>query len=342
MNAFPFEPPSPHFLDGSELGTVGIARLVERSFELATGAKPYQFQGSRIAALFFNPSLRTRTSLEFAASSLGAKLVTLSAGQGLWQIEHRQGAVMNEDKAEHIAEVAGVLSEMAHITALRTFAGLEDKSADLNDQKLSSFIQHASNKVINLESALWHPLQGLADTATWVNRLGDLKGKRITLTWAPHPKPLPTAVANQVLLSAAMQGMEITLAHPKPFDLPPHIVQRCTTLARENGGALQIKHNPNEAYDGAHVVVAKSWSGVSGYGQRSNETRQRQTYLDWMVTKDKMDQTDRAGFMHCLPVRRNVVVADEVIDGPQSWTKYTAGMRMWTAMAVLEHMLEKI
>ena len=145
--------------------------------------------------------------MEFAASAVGATLVTLSSGQGLWQIEHRNGAVMNEDKAEHIAEVAGVLSEMAQVLALRTFAGLQDPEVDLSDQILSSFIHHASKPVINLESALWHPLQGIADTATWVNHLGSPQGKRvITLTWAPHPKALPTAVANQVLLSAALRN----------------------------------------------------------------------------------------------------------------------------------------
>ena len=330
-----------HFVDSSELGKEGLSRLVHRALELSAGASPRQYPGSRIAALFFNPSLRTRSSMEFAASAVGATLVTLSSGQGLWQIEHRNGAVMNEDKAEHIAEVAGVLSEMAQVLALRTFAGLQDPEMDLSDQILSSFIHHASKPVINLESALWHPLQGIADTATWVNHLGSPQGKRITLTWAPHPKALPTAVANQVLLSAALQGMNITLAHPKPFDLPKTVIQRCSTLATREGGSLRITHDPKEAYSGAQVVVAKSWSGVQGYGNRFAETQLRKSYSDWMVTAEKMQHTDSAGFMHCLPVRRNVVVSDEVLDSPSSWTHYTAGMRMWTAMALLEQMLER-
>ena len=249
---------------------------------------------------------------------------------------------MNEDKAEHISEVAGVLSEMAHLLALRTFAGLQDRSVDLSDQIMSSFIHHASKPVINLESALWHPLQGLADTATWVNHLGAPQGKRITLTWAPHPKALPTAVANQVLLSAALQGMHITLAHPEPFDLPVQVIQRCSSLTNREGGSFRITHDLTEAYDGAQVIVAKSWSGVRGYGNRFAETQIRKNYSDWMVTPDKMALTDSAGFMHCLPVRRNVVVSDEVLDSTKSWAKYTAGMRMWTAMALLEQMLEKV
>ena len=342
MNASPIQRASTHFIDSSELGQKGLSTLVNRALELSKGASPNQYPGSRIAALFCNPSLRTRSSMEFAASAVGAKLVTLNSGQGLWQIEHRNGVVMNEDKPEHIAEVAGVLSEMAHVLALRTFAGLQDMSMDLGDRILSSFIEHSSKPVINLESALWHPLQGIADTATWTNHLGNPKGKRITLTWAPHPKALPTAVANQVLLSAALQGMDIILAHPKPFDLPPHVMERCSSIAGSQGGSLRVTHDWKDAYKGAQVVVAKSWSGVQGYGNRFFETQIRQNYQEWMVTPDKMALTDNAGFMHCLPVRRNVVVSDAVIDGPMSWTKYTAGMRMWTAMALLEEMLEQM
>ena len=342
MNSTPVPNSSTHFVDGSELGTKRLSALVNRALELSTGAIPKQYPGSRIAALFFNPSLRTRSSLEFAASAVGAKLVTLASGQGLWQIEHRQGVVMNEDKAEHISEVAGVLSEMAHILALRTFAGLQDRSVDLGDQIMSSFVHQASRPVINLESALWHPLQGLADTATWVKHLGTPQGKRITLTWAPHPKALPTAVANQVLLSAALQGMNITLAHPKPFDLPEQVIQRCSSVATRGGGSLRVTNDLTDAYRGAQVVVAKSWAGVQGYGNRFAETQIRKNYADWMVTPDKMALTDSAGFMHCMPVRRNVVVSDEVLDSPMSWTNYTAGMRMWTAMALLEQMLEEV
>ena len=208
-------------IHGAEWGASTVLNRVQRALELSEGATPRRFPGCRIAALFLNPSLRTKTSLEFAADAVGAKLVSLNAGQGLWQIEHQSGATMNADKAEHISEVAGDLSQMAHVLALRTFASLEDKAADLEDQNLQSFIRYATKPVINLESALWHPLQGFADTSTRVRRLGpDLRGKRLTLTWAPHPKALPTAVANQVLLSLALQGMAITLAHPEPFVCP--------------------------------------------------------------------------------------------------------------------------
>ena len=333
---------SRHFIQGTELGRNGALSLALRAQELSRGSDPRRFPGSRIAALFFNPSLRTKTSLAFAASAVGAKLVSHSADQGLWKIEHRPGAVMDEDKAEHISEVAGVLSEMAHVLALRTFAGLTDMDADLGDERLRTFVSHASKPVINLESALWHPLQGLADTATWAEKLGPgLTGKRITLTWAPHPKALPTAVANQVLLSAALQGMEITLAHPAPFDLPPAVLQHCAGLAEQGGGSLHVTHDLKEAYTGAQVVVAKSWSGMQGYADREAEARIRQGHRDWMVCPEKMALTDGAGFMHCLPVRRNVVVHDEVIDSPSSWTNHTAGMRMWTAIALLEQLLER-
>ena len=243
-------------------------------------------------------------------------------------------------KAEHLIDAVGVLSEMADILAVRSFAGLRNKDDDAHDITLSTFVQHSGQPVINLESALYHPLQGLADTATWIDHLGDnLQNKSITLTWAPHPKALPTAVANQVLLSAALQGMDITIAHPKEFSLPPFVLEKSHSIAESNGGSVQKTHDQREAFSGAQVVVAKSWSGWQGYENREAEAQTRTQYQNWIIDSDKMALTNQAGFMHCLPVRRNVVVRDEVIDGSQSWTKQTAGLRMWTAMALLEQML---
>ena len=330
---------SPHWIHGLERGKHGALSLAQRALELRAGAMPERCDGARIASVFLNPSFRTKTSMDFAAAALGAHMVSLDPGATSWGWECREGAVMNEDKAEHMIDAVGVLSEMADLLSMRSFASLTHQEDDAKDITLSTFVRYSSKPVVNLESALYHPLQGLADTATWLDHLGpDLKGKSITLTWAPHPKALPTAVANQVLLSAALQGMDITLAHPEEFSLPPFIVEQGKTIAQSHGGSIQQSYDQVDALRGANVVVAKSWSGWQGYGNREKEAVIRSQYHNWMIDGEKMAHTNQAGFMHCLPVRRNVVVHDEVIDSPQSWTKETAGLRMWTAMALLETM----
>ena len=332
-----------HWVHGLEKGQDGMLSLARRALELRAGAKPKRFDGARIASVFLNPSLRTKTSMDFAAAAVGAHMVSLEPGTTSWGWECRKGVTMNENKAEHLIDAVGVLSEMADLLAVRSFASLTNKHADANDHTLSNFIQHSTRPVVNLESALFHPLQGLADTATWIDHLGDnLQNKSITLTWAPHPKALPTAVANQVLLSAALQGMDITLTHPKGFSLPPFILEKSHTIAQSNGGSVTQTHDQKRAFSGAQVVVAKSWSGWENYENREEESQKRDQHQDWIINSEKMALTNQAGFMHCLPVRRNVVVCDDVIDGAQSWTKQTAGLRMWTAMALLEHMLGEL
>ena len=329
-----------HWIDGLEIGKEGVLSLAQRALDLRSGTKPKRFDGARIAAVFMNPSLRTKMSMDFAASTLGAHMVSLEPGTTSWGWEYRKGVTMNEDKAEHLIDAVGVLSEMADILAVRSFASLTNKEYDAQDITLSTFVQHSSQPVINLESTLYHPLQGLADTATWLDHLGtDLSKKSITLTWAPHPKALPTAVANQVLLSAAIQGMDITLAHPEEFSLPPFVLEKSKSIAEKQGGSFRQTNDQSSALSGANVVVAKSWSGWQGYGKREEEAVAREKHKDWIIDSEKMALTKRAGFMHCLPVRRNVVVCDAVIDGPNSWTKKTAGLRMWTAIALLESML---
>lgn len=324
------------FLDGTEPGQDGITSLAQRALALQAGATPRSFPGRSIGAVFFNPSLRTRTSLEAAAAMLGVHPITLAPGTDAWGWEMQPGATMDGDKAEHVDEAVPVLSSFVDVLAVRSFAGLVDAEADRADPVLQAFVDRARVPVLNLESARWHPLQGLADTATWMHHFGpDLTGRKLTLTWAPHPKALPAAVPNQVLLSAALHGMDITVAHPEGFDLDPQVMERAGTLAAAAGGQVAVTDD-RSALATAEVVVAKSWSGFSGYGAREQEAARRASLSDWQVTPGDLGS---AGFMHCLPVRRNVVVADAVLDGPQSWVQQEAALRMWTAAAVLEHLL---
>lgn len=330
-----------HWLDGTEPGLSGVIELAQRALELRAGAEPMQFRGSRVGAVFLNPSLRTRSSLEAAAHALGAHAIILSPGNDAWAWETRPGVTMDSDKAEHLIDAVRVLSGYVDLLAVRTFAGLTDAEADRRDPVLNAFADYSPKPVINLESALWHPLQGLADTATWMAQEGpDLQGVPLTLTWAPHPKALPAAVPNQVLLSAALQGMDITLAHPEGFDIDPQIMGRVGALAEQNGGEVRVTHDQRDAMKGARFVYAKSWSGFSGYADRAGEATRRAGLAGWRMDEDKLALTDNAGFMHCLPVRRNVVVTDGVLDGPRSLVYDEAHLRMWTAMALLERMFD--
>lgn len=338
-------------IDGTEPGAAGVLALCRRALDLRAGAPAQRREGRRIAAVFANPSLRTRASMAAAAAMLGADISVIDAGAGAWQLEYRDGVTMDGTAAEHVRDAAQVLSHYHDLVAVRAFAGMEDAKTDRADLAISGFARHVTVPLLSMESARWHPLQGLADASTWLDHLGsgsgapsagdDLRGVPLTLTWAPHPKALGTAVGHQVLLTGALLGMDVTVAHPPGFDLDPEVVQRAAAVADSAGGAVRVEHDQHKALRGARVVVAKSWGGWSGYGRRDEEAVERAKRLDWRVDSAKMALTDRAGFMHCLPVRRNVVVTDEVIDGPDSWVHETSALRMWTAIATLEAMLSR-
>lgn len=329
-----------HFIDGTEWGQQGILDVVNRALALSRGASPKRFESQRIGMLFLNPSLRTRTSMEAAAAALGAYPIVLQPGRDSWALETQMGAVMDGDKPEHIKDAIGVLSGYVDALAVRSFAGMTSWEEDSKDPVLTQVCKHASVPVANLESALWHPMQGMADATTWINHLGeDLRGQPLALTWAPHPKALPMAVPNQVLLTAATLGMDVRVTHPEGFSLSESVIERCGEVAVAAGGAVTVHGDQQEALRGARVVVAKSWGGVEGYTNRETEAQRRAAAFGWQVKQRQMGWTDRAGFMHCLPVRRNVVVSDEVLDGPSSWVMEEANFRLWTAMAVLERMM---
>jgi N-acetylornithine carbamoyltransferase len=329
------------WIDGTELGADGFLALCARALELRAGSAPRRFPGKRVVSVFLNASLRTRTSMEAAAWDLGAQPITLNPGSDAWKMEWQRGVVMDGAAVEHMADAIPVLAEYADILALRAFAGLEDREADRADPVLTAFRQFSPKPVVNLESARWHPLQGLADAATYLAHLGpSLSGRKIALTWAPHPRALPAAVPNQIALTAGLLGCDLTIAHPVGFDLDPEVVARAGALAAARGGSVKVTSDPDEAMADAQVVHAKSWSGWSGYGRRDEEAATRATLRAWTLDEARFAKArPDAGFMHCLPIRRNVVATDGVIDGPRSWTTETGGLRRWTAMALLEHML---
>lgn len=299
-----------------------LPALVQSAKSLKADPLKYKELGKdrTLVLLFFNPSLRTRLSTQKAGQNLGMQVITMNAGQG-WQLEFEDGAVMNTDKAEHIKEAAAVISQYADIIGIRTFPSLTDREKDYQDFILHNFIRYATVPVVSLESAIRHPLQSLADMLT-IEERKTKERPRVVLSWAPHPRALPQAVSNSFAEWMLAMDYELVITHPEGYDLHPSFTE----------GAV-ITHDQHEAFMGADFIYAKNWAAYEPYGQILRQDP------GWMITPDKMALTNQACFMHCLPVRRNVVVADAVIDSPQSIVIEQANNRTFAAQAVLKEML---
>jgi N-acetylornithine carbamoyltransferase len=293
--------------------------------------------GKALGMLFFNPSLRTRTSMELAALELGAHATTLSPGQGTWDFAWEKGQPMLGSEAEHIVEAVGVLSRYYSALGVRLFASQSSYEADRAEHKLNVFADASSVPVINLESAFHHPCQALADAATIVRRFDEPRQKRFVLSWAYHPKPLPMAVPNSALLMATRLGMDVVLAHPEGFELDSGVMDLAARQASERGGSLSISHDQAAALDGADIVYAKAWAGPDIYTDRDVEKTKREAARQWRISETLMHRTNRAAFMHCLPVRRGVVVDDAVLDGPGAIHLDQAEFRLHAQKAILEY-----
>lgn len=297
---------------------------------------PKPLAGKSVALLFFNPSMRTRVTFELAVQHLGGVPLVMNVGSDSWSLEHRDGVVMNEGKTEHIKDAAKVLSRYVDAIGVRCFPTMEKPEEDLADAVIMAFKRHSEVPVINLESAMYHPCQALADMMTIQEKRGTVKGARVVLTWAPHPKALPTAVPNSFLIASAQMGADVVLAHPKEFPLVGKVVEQAQVFAKQSGRIFRIVDNQPEAFLGAHVIYAKSWGSIGYYGKWAEETKVRINYGLWRIDEPKMRQIPDAVFMHCLPVRRNVEVSDAVLDSRQSVVYDEAENRLWAQMALLE------
>lgn len=274
-------------------------------------------KGKNLSMLFFNPSLRTRMSTQTAAYNLGMSVSVLEANQA-WKLETEEGAIMNGDAQEHIKDAIRVMSLYTDILAVRAFPSLLNKADDYNETLLNACIRYSEKPVISLESATRHPLQSLTDMMT-IRELG-IERPKIAVTWAPHPKCLPQAVVNSFLEWSQVLEAEVVLAHPPGYELDAHFTK-----------GVHVTHNQAEALKGADVVYVKNWSSVSHYGLRL------EGFENWTVTEEKMRPTNHGKFMHCLPVRRNVVATDTVIDNGIVYQQ--AANRVWAAQAVLAELL---
>lgn len=291
-----------------------------------------------IGLIFMNPSLRTRTSMEGAAAHLGAHHTTLVPDDEGWGLEWDPSAVMDGPAAEHAREAIGVLSRYHDALGVRVFASGTHYDADKRDTLMRAVADYATVPVLNLESAWAHPCQGLADAALLTERCGDaLSGTQFVLSWAPHPKPLPMAVPNTTLRMAARCGLDITVARPDTHALDPDVRAAARSAAEAHGGSVTATTDQAAALDGADVVYAKSWGGPMQYTAPSRESEARAAHADWCITAGDMARTDRAVFLHCLPVRRNVVVDGAVLDGPHAAHLDQAEYRLHAQKALLEY-----
>ena len=301
---------------------------LHKAINLAKSLKenPYAYEvlgkQKTLGLLFFNPSLRTRLSTQKAAQQLGFSTMVMNFSNEAWALEFEDGTKMQGIRSEHIREAAAVVSQYCDMVAIRAFASLTNKEQDEAEIVLKSFARYAKIPVINMESATGHPLQALADALT-IKEHKTKHRPKVVLTWAPHPKALPHAVANSFTQMMLFQEADFVIANPKGYDLDKNITKNISVL-----------HNQSEALRNADFVYAKNWCSYEQYGKILK------TDNDWMVTKEKMNLTKNAKFMHCLPIRRNIVASDEVLDNSNSLVIDQANNRTFAAQSVLKLLLD--
>ena len=330
-----------NFLKTSDFSRVELEEFIESALEFKSGKfNKKTLDGKSVALVFFNPSLRTRTSMQVGIYELGGNAVFLEPGGTSWTLEHRENIVMDADKTEHLKDFVQVLERYVSAIGVRTFAKLEDWELERTDPILAAFEKYSSKPVINLESAMHHPCQALADMLTIREKFGKEK-KKVLLTWAWHPKPLPMAVPNSFALAAAQFGHDLTIAHPEDFELDGELMDEIKMQTAENGGSLEISNNINESFKNVEVVYAKSWGSFRHYGNAESAVKERKKYRQkWIVDEAKMQKTNDAIFMHCLPVRRNVIVTDGVIDSANSVVIDEAENRLHIQKAIMAKLIK--
>ena len=331
------KPAMKHFLNTQDWSRPELDALLTQAALYKRDKLGDALKGKSIALVFFNSSLRTRTSFELGAFHLGGHAVVLQPGKDAWPIEFDLGTVMDGEAEEHIAEVAKVLSRYVDMIGVRAFPKFVDWAVDREDRVLRGFAQHATVPVINMET-ITHPCQELAHILALQEHFGstDLRGKKYVLTWTYHPKALNTAVANSALTIATRMGMDVTLLCPTPeYILDRRYMDWANQNVAENGGSLQVSHDITSAYTGADVVYAKSWGALPYFGNWEPEKPIRDAHRHFIVDEAKMALTNHGVFSHCLPLRRNIKATDAVMDSPQCIAINEAENRLHVQKAIM-------
>jgi N-succinyl-L-ornithine transcarbamylase len=301
-----------------------LKKAVESALEIKKNCFAYQHLGKNktMVLIFFNPSLRTRLSTQKAAMNLGMNTMVMNVSEDGWQLESELGVVMDGDKPEHLKEAIPVIGKYCDVIGVRAFAKFQNKEDDYAEKILTQFIDYAGVPVVSMEGATRHPLQSYADLVT-IEEFKTKERPKVVLTWAPHPRALPQAVANSFVEWMRETDYELVVTHPEGYELAPEFM-----------GNVKVEYDQKKAFEDADFIYAKNWASYSSYGQILSKN------FGWTVNEEKMALTNNAKFMHCLPVRRNVVVSDGVLDGPSSIVVEQAANREITAQAVLKMILE--
>ncbi|MBQ1692648.1 MAG: N-acetylornithine carbamoyltransferase [Bacteroidales bacterium] len=312
------------FFHVQDIGDLGKALEEAKQVKATPYAWQHLGKNKTIILVFFNNSLRTRLSSQKAALNLGLDPIVLNVNGDSWKLETRMGVVMDGDKSEHLKEAIPVIGSYCDLIGVRSFAGLTDKEFDYNETILKQFIEYSGKPVISLESATVHPCQAFADLFT-IEEYKTKKRPKVVMTWAPHPRALPQAVPNSFAEWMNAADVDFVIAQPEGYELDPQFV-----------GNARVVYDQMEAFEGADFVYAKNWSAMNPYGQVINKD------MSWTVGARQMAVTNNAHFLHCLPVRRNMIVTDEVIDSPRSLVIPEAANRVVSAQVVMKRMLEEM
>lgn len=315
-----------HFTSITQLGDLSDALAAARYVKENPFADQNLGRNRTLLMIFFNSSLRTRLSTQKAAMNLGMNVIVLDVNQGAWKLETERGVIMDSDKPEHLLEAIPVMGCYCDIIGVRAFAKFESKEDDYNEVIINQFIRYSGKPVFSMEAATRHPLQTFADLIT-IEEYKKVEKPKIVMTWAPHPKALPQAVPNSFAEGINMTDYEFVITHPHGYELDPSFV-----------GRAKIEYDQRKAFEGADFIYAKNWSAYTG----DNYGKVLCTDRDWTVDAEKMALTNNAYFMHCLPVRRNMIVTDDVIESPQSIVIPEAANRVVSAQTVLKEILRNL
>lgn len=328
------------FHDLADLSAEQVESLLKLARRLQDSPEPQALAGKVLALLFLSPSLRTLSSFQAAMVRLGGGSFVISPDMSIHGLETRSGIVMDGVAAEHMREAIPVIASYADALGIRAFANRTSLQEDLEDREYMAMRELVTGPLINMESAIQHPCQSLADWKT-MDELGiPRQGGKFVLSWTWHPKALPLAVPSATLHMAAMRGMDVTVAAPEGFELPEAVMAKARRAAEASGGSLRHTHDRREALEGAQVLYAKEWSSTKHYGDRVADAKLREQLQDWIVDDPWFETTaPDCRYMHCLPVRRGVAVTDRVLDGKRSVVIHEAQNRMWGQMAVLYQMM---
>jgi len=313
-----------NFTSVHDVQDIGELLQLARSCKLPDSNPDKPGSGKTLGLIFMNPSLRTRLSTQKAGIKLGMDVMVMNfSGEG-WALETQDGAIMDGTKAEHIKEAAAVIGEYCDIIGIRSFPGLQDREADYSEEILNQLIKYAGVPVISLESATRHPLQSLADILT-IEEFRKVRRPKVVMSWAPHPRALPHSVPNSFVEWASRMDYELLVTHPEGYELSPSFMDN-----------VNVEYDQKKALKDADFVYVKNWSSFEPYGKVLNQDR------EWMISEEKLQETNDARVMHCLPVRRNVVIADDVLDSERSIVIQEAANRVFAAQAVLRQIVSSI